>query len=286
MLLFLFFMSPLVIFDSRHGWRNFDAIKKFFLERQGTVSARPWNALPEMWPMSQEISTRLLAGRNELPGSWIALMTLAGLAVVMNRVKNLSKKTFLAFLLLTTWLGVAFTGLGLYKQEIYDHYYGFFFAAPFILVGGIAGELIAKARLRGFWIVGTILVFLVYFNFLDNPLAYPPNRQLQRSVDVAKKIESESKGNIFNLAVIAERNYEDAYQYFLEVWGAGVTDIDPLRANETITDQLFVICELPEEKCDPTHNPKTEVANFGWSEIAEKWEISGVVLYKLMHVEI
>src|SRR3989344_4026624 len=37
---FAILMSPLVIFDARHEWRNFGAIKLFFLERQTTVSAR------------------------------------------------------------------------------------------------------------------------------------------------------------------------------------------------------------------------------------------------------
>lgn len=276
LLIFALLMSPLVIFDSRHGWRNFEAMKTFFLERQTTVSARPWNALPQMWPLSQEISTRLLAGRNETLGSWVALAVLGGLLVVKKK---------LPFVILTVWLGVGLLGLGLYKQEIYDHYYGFFFTAPFILLGGIAAFLISRAKIRGQWIVSTGLVFLAYFNFLDNPLRYFPNRQLQRTEEVARKIEEEAGGERFNLAVIAERNYEDAYQYFLEVWETGVVDIDPLRAEETITDQLFVVCELPEEKCDPTHNPKTEVANFGWSTVSEKWEVSGVVLYKLIHVE-
>ena len=285
-LLFAGLMSPLVIFDSRHDWRNFDAIKKFFTERQATVSARPWNAFPSLWPLTQEISARLLAGRNEILGSWAALAVLGGVTLVMKEARKLNKTTFLAFTLLILWLVTALVGLGLYKQEIYDHYYGFFFAAPFILLGGLAGHLINKAKIRGWWIVGFFLVFLVYFNFLDNPLNYPPNRQLARTMEVARKIEVESSGNKFNLAVIAERNYEDAYQYFLEAWGTGVTDIDPLKYQETITKQLFVVCELSEEKCDPTHNSKTEVANFGWSEIAEKWEISGVILYKLVHVEI
>lgn len=285
-LVFLILMSPLAIFDYRHGWRNFGAIKIFFLERQTTVSARPWNALPQIWPLFQEVTARLLAGRNYLVGSWTALALFAGVALLKKGAGNLNKKALLAFFLLIGWLGFALLGLGLYKQEIYDHYYGFFFAAPFILFGGIAGLLISKAKIRGWWIVGTALVFLAYFNFMDNPLRYAPNRQLQRSEEVAKKIQEEAKGEKFNLAVIAERNYEDAYQYFLEAWGTGVTEIDALRADETIAEQLFVVCELPEEKCDPTHNPKTEIANFGWSEIAEKWELSGVILYKLVHVEI
>jgi len=286
LVIFLILMSPLAIFDSRHGFQNFEAIKKFFLERQATVSARPWNALPELWPNFQEITTRLLAGKNEELGSWTALALLGGLFFVFKKAGRINRETSLALLLLLAWLGVALVGLGLYKQQVYDHYYGFFFVAPFILFGGISSLIIKKAKVRGWWLVGTLLVFLTFSNFSENPLRYSPNRQLARTAEVARKIEMEAYGDQFNLAVLAERNYEDAYQYFLEKWDLGVIDIDPLNSEETITEQLFVVCELSEEKCNPTTNPKTEVANFGWSEIAEKWEVSGVILYKLVHTPV
>ena len=67
-IIFLILMSPLVIFDARHGWRNFGAMQKFFSERQTTVSARPWKAIPKIPNLSQKIITRLIAGRNETAG--------------------------------------------------------------------------------------------------------------------------------------------------------------------------------------------------------------------------
>ena len=67
--------------------------------------------------------------------------------------------------------------------------------------------------------------------------------------------------------------------------GVPVIDIDPQLADETTAEQLFVVCELAKEKCDPTHSPKAEVANFGWSKIEEEWDISGVTLYQLVHTE-
>lgn len=284
---FALLMSPLIIFDARHEWRNFDAIKKFFLERQTTVSARPWNALPKAWPLIQKLSTRIVAGRAVQFGQWVAV----GLSAVLLWIGGLNKvvlksKEKKAYLLIITWLGFAILGLGLYKQEIYDHYYGFFFAAPFLLIGGMAQHLIDNHKLRGTWVVATAMVFLVYFNLLENPLKYPPNQQLRRSREVAQKILYESNDERFNLAVIAERNYEDAYQYYLEKWEAPVIDIDAQKAGETITDQLFVVCEMIPEKCDPTHNPKAQVAQFGWSEIENEWEVFGARLYKLKHVDL
>ena len=128
-----------------------------------------------------------------------------------------------------------------------------------------------------------VLIVIGVANIIVNPLRYPANFQMRRAMEVAKVIQEHAAGSKFNLAVIAERNYEDGYQYFLEKWGALVYDIDPLKLQETVANQLFVICELPKDKCDPTHNPKAEVANFGWSKIEGMWETSGVTIYKLVH---
>ena len=282
-ILFGLLMSPLVIFDFRHNFINYNAIKLFFTERQTTVSARPWSALPNIWPLLQDVATRLLAGRNEWLGSWVSVGIVASLLLLIKSERfKLQDRSLKALILIFIWLGVSLVGLGVYKQHIYDHYYGFFFPAPFLLFAGVAQTLITRAKIRGLWLVSTAMVFLVYFNMLDNPLQYPPNRQLQRSVEVANKIKNEASGQKFNLAVIAERNYEDAYQYFLERDKAGVVDIDPLNYKATRTNQLFVVCEMPMEKCNPTNSPKAEVANFGWSKIEEDWEVMGVTIFKLV----
>ena len=286
--IFALLMSPLLIFDARHGWINFSAIKTFFLERQTTVSARPWSALPKLLPIFQKITTRLLAGMNEIYGKWVSVVFLGGLLWVIGRFVNSGSKDKKnqAFLILTTWLGVSLLGLGIYKQEIYDHYYGIFFPAIFIFLGGIVQIFVEKRKFSLIHIIlGVVLFVLIVANIQDNPLKYPPNNQMRRAEEVAEKIAMEANGEKFNLAVIAERNYEDGYQYFLEKEGEPVYDIDPLNLDATLTNTLFVVCELPKDKCDPTHNPKTEIANFGWSKVDGEWDIKGVSLYKLIHTE-
>jgi len=282
---FLLLMSPLLIFDVRHNFINFNAMKVFFTERQTTVSARPWSALPTAWPITVDFATRLLGGRNPLLGQWIALGIGGIILWLATEARGkLSRREWSAYLLIVVWLGFAVIGLGLLKQQIYDHYYGFFFPAPFLLIGGIATYLLRNYRVRGWWIVGTALTFIVYYNLLDNPLRFPPNRQLQRTITIADSIRRDAAGEQFNLAVIAERNYEAAYQYYLEIWDTGVTNIDPQNTGETIAEHLYVVCEFADKsKCDPTHDAKTEVANFGWSVIDEQWEVAGVHVFKLAH---
>lgn len=285
-MLFLGLMSPLFIFDARHGFRNFNAIYKFFSERQTTVSARPWNALPYMWPIFEKLNTRIVSGMDALMGSIVSISILATLGLVIGAYRNFVKIAEKRnFLILFIWIFFALVGFGVYKQEIYDHYFGLLFPAPFLIIGGLMDYALERARIRGWWLCLTFLLFLSYFNFVSSPLRFPPNMQFSRTREIASQIMEKSQGEKFNLAIIAERNYEDAYQFFLEKWKSGVTDIDPQRADETITSQLFVVCELPSEKCDPTHNPKAEVANFGWSRIEDSWEYGGHTIYKLVHTQ-
>jgi len=280
---FVFLMSPLVIFDARHGWRNFAATKKFFLARQETVSIRPWNAIPKFYPIFEKVNSRLLAGRNVTAGKAISIIMVAWLIwLFLFGRKSIIHNS--SFMVLALWFFFALLGLGLYKQEIYDHYYGFFFPAPFLLVGALAEGLAKSGKRISGVVLFIVLSSLFIVNLQNSPLKYPPNQQLRRAKEVAQKIAEESGGRKFNLAVIAERNYEDGYQYFLEMWQKPIVEIDAQKP-ETTADQLFVVCEIPKEKCDPTHSPKAEVANFGWSRISDQWTVNGVQLYKLVHTK-
>ena len=282
-LLFLFLMSPLVIFDARHGWRNFAAVKKFFAVRQETISIKPWKAIPKFYPIFEKVNIRLLAGRNDFAGKIISFAFVVFLLWLLFNSKKLTiNRQPLAIIL--TWFAFALIGLGLYKQEIYDHYYGFFFPVPFFLLGALVQNTFKTAKKAGRILIVLGCSYLVFVNFKENPLRYPPNMQLTRAEKVAQKVSEESKQEKFNFAVIAERNYESGYKYFLEMWGTKIVDIDAQKP-DTITSQLFVVCEMEKAKCDPTHNPKAEVANFGWSKIEKEYSVFGTTLFKLIHTK-
>jgi 4-amino-4-deoxy-L-arabinose transferase-like glycosyltransferase len=286
-LAFALLMSPLVIFDFRHNFLNSQAVYKFFTVRQETVSIKPWNAIPKLPQMAGEVATSLLAAKNtDLGKATVWIFTALSVFVLVFR-KKLNAISMSGFLTIFFWIFTALVGFGIYKQHIYDHYFGFLFPAPFILLGGFiyaAGKLSNK-------FINTLLLLLslvfAYASFVNSPLRLEPNRQMNRARMVAEKVSQESNGNNFNIAVLAERNYEDGYQYFLEKEGDKIVEIDAQR-EDTVTDQLFVICEingstLTEKTCDPTHSPKAEVAGFGWSEIEAQWEVDGVIIYKLGH---
>lgn len=280
---FLLLMSPLLIFDTRHDWINFNAMKKFFLERQTTVSARPWSSIPKLPALFVQINQSLLTSGSLLVSKVISAIFAIGSLWLF--IKNKKKSDFLIkygqHVLLFIWMLFALIGFGIYKQNIYDHYFGFVFAVPFLMYGVFIDGFIKLNKLTKF--IGVFLtLYLIYISLINSPLSLTPNNQLRRAGNVAEKIAVEAGGSEYNLAVLAERNYQDGYKYFLLNKGSKVVEIDAQRP-ETIKEQLFVVCEMLPEKCDPPHSPRAEVANFGWSKIENTWEVDGVLVYKLIH---
>lgn len=278
--LFLLFMSPLLFFDIRHNWMNTKAIYKFFAIRQETVSIRPWTAIPKIPEILNLIDTALIGAKNSVAGI-LSTITIF-LMLVIAAVKTFIYKKIGPHTILLVWLLFALIGFGIYKQNIYEHYFGFIFAVPFLFIGSFISNLIANGKVLK-WLGIVLLAYFVAINLIATPLRKEPNKLLQRSVNVSKVIEQENDGKPFNLAVIADTNYEDGYKYFLLKDNYPVVDIDAQKP-DTITSQLFAVCELiPNTKCDPTHNPKAQVANFGWSKIEGEWNVDGAIVYKLVH---
>ena len=277
--LFALLMSPLVIFDFRHGFLNSKALYKFLTVRQETVSIRPWTAIPKSYPIFEEINTSLITAKEPAGKIVTFILTLWSIYMVLKNRKTLKNNS--GFYLIILWITFSLIGFGIYKQHIYDHYFGFLFPAP-ILITAMFLSILLKSKYK---LIGVICIgALVYFNLINNPLRYSPNNQMQRSIDVADKILEITGENPFNLAVLAERNYEDGYRYFLDINNAEVLHAD-VWDKKTISDTLMVVCEMEKSKCDPTHSAKAEVANFGWSRIEGEWEVDGVIIYKLGHVK-
>ncbi len=286
-ILFLAIMSPLAIFDFRHNFINFNAIKAFFTNRETTVSVLPWKAIPQMPQILVQITADIVGAKNNFAGEIVAgIIAIAFIFVYAVKQEKYNEKKVSVILTLTLWLGFALIGLALYKQHIYDHYFGFVFTVPFIILGGII-EFLKKLSWKPVRLLGFLLILVIIFiDFQNSPLKSAPNRQLERAQVVSKKVEEISGGQRFNFALVADSNYDSGYRYFLDLDHTKVIDIDLGNTKGTITDQLIVVCEREKIKCDPTHNAKTEISHWGWSKVVAEYDnVFGVTIYKLGHVK-
>ncbi|MBU2577638.1 glycosyltransferase family 39 protein, partial [Patescibacteria group bacterium] len=283
---------PLVWFDLRHGFINYQSFYKFFSERQTTVNFKPYKAIPNLWPLWKVLITRLLAAKNELVGLWLSIaIVLGGLLISIANFKKVQLREILknknlkplpgSVVLILAWLIIGLLGMGLYKQHIYDHYFGFLFPSVFLLAAALLVK-VWKLEYPGKILSIVCFSIILFYSLKESPLKFEPGRQMQKTAEIDKKIIEESKGESFNLGLIAKQNYDAGYRYFLEKWGHKAVEINALNPEETITKQLFVVCE--DEKCEPVGHPNAEIANFGWSKIEEEWSFPwGTKLYKLVH---
>jgi len=266
-ILFALMMTPPVIFDLHpaHRWQNIGSIVHFFSDRQTTVNIKVYKAIPNIWPLSTQIIGSLVtANFNTI----LTILVTAGLYIfafwqLVRRKVNQD----LGIVLL--WLAGALIGLGLYKQHIYDHYFGFLFPAPFLLLGFIAEKI-------KYWFWPIFLVLLAVM-IAASPLRIGPNNQLAHTQEVAKFVMNEAQGNAFNFALLAKRNYDKSYVYFLDLNHAPYYTL-----HDKLTNVLYVVCE--DSDCPVIGNPLWEIAAFGWAKIDRQWSFPWEVkLFKLGH---
>lgn len=278
---FLILMSPLAIFDFKYNFQNYRALTTFFLgDRATTVNLNPLNTLQRVPTIFYDnLVNRYMAGQNFWIMVLISVLVLIPLiAFFWNLVKR--KKFIYSFFVLNVWLLGGVMGLALYKQTIYDHYSSFLSPALFLLFGSIVNltDSINSKKINQYVRGAFILLFLilVIVNLQKSPLLIEPNRQLQRTREVAKAVINESENKPFNFALLAKSNYDAAYQFYLDQYGH-----KPAQLPFEKTDQLIVVCEDPD--CAPVGNAKFEIAAFGWTIIKSEKQQNGVKIYKLVH---
>lgn len=278
--LFLFLMSPLVIFDIRHNFINYHAVTTFFGNRETTVNLNALNSLTRIWPIySGNLIERYLT-RNYflITISTAILVVVIFLGFIFKSFKD--KKIYWPYLAIFTWLWVGVLGLSLYKQTIYDHYLGFLNPSIFILLSSTV-FLIERIRTRvlRFTLSGISLFFfitLVFIEISNSPLQFTPNNQLKKTQEIANFVINQSEKKPFNFALISEHNYDSAYQYFMDLYGH-----KPKTLPFDKTQQLFVVCE--DKICKPVGHPKYEIAAFGWTKIEREKSFDGIKVFKLIH---
>ncbi|MBU0999840.1 glycosyltransferase [Patescibacteria group bacterium] len=275
---FLLIMSPLFVFDLKHNFLNYKAISAIFLDNQAAVNFNLFDTLNKVIPIyNDNLVARYLTGENPILTPFISTLILAPFLWITYLMRKKRQYNY-GFWILGIWLLIGTAGLALYKQNIYDHYLGFLNPVPFLLLGSLASISISSKRgikklLYVSWAI--IIILLTIVNLQKNPLINQPNNQLKKTQEISKFIISQVSADEFNFALIAERNYDSAYQFYLDLYG-----YKPKEVPFDITEQLFVVCEDP--VCDPTHSAKYEVAAFGWSKVDWQKDLYGVKIYRLI----
>ena len=272
LIIFILSLTPQLLFDIKHNGQNTRALYTFFTQRETTVNIKPYKAIPVLPSLFNQVTTRLLAGKNEQPGIAVSITFVA--LIIFALIKNNftpSQKHF--FYINLVWFASGLIGLALYKQHIYDHYFAFIYPVIFILLA-ITLSNINK------YLSCTFFGVLIVLSIWQNQFQWAPPKQLATTQKIDKSIIVESNGQPFNFSLLAKMNYDPGYRYFFSELNAPVE----LLQNK-ITDQLFVVCEPFQIECNPINNPEWSVAAFGWAKVDKEWEINGIKIFKLIHTE-
>jgi hypothetical protein len=276
--IFMLSLTPQILFDIKHQGQNFNSIVKFFTERETTVSIKPYKALPLLPQLYDQLITRLVAGKNTLIGPILSILSVLTLLLCFIKSKlKLNFKTPLFLCLL--WLFIGLVGLGLYKQHVYDHYFGFIFPVVFIIIAFVFNWLLSQ-KLILYRVISVLALFTIsLFSLLENPFRYSPNKQLSTTKKISQFIVNQSNNKPFNLALLAKQNYDPPYRYLINQ-----NSISLFSLHDKMTEQLFVICEPNKDiDCQPINNPFWDIAAFGWAKIDQQWQIDNIKIFKLVH---
>ncbi|MBI2600829.1 glycosyltransferase [Candidatus Daviesbacteria bacterium] len=274
---YLALMTPLVVFDLKHNFLNFRAMKELFVVSDAIKAESAVNFGKFFDLVTQKLVNRYIVAGNETLTFVLLFMILV--PIIWMFVKALKQKSLdWPNFILGVWLIVGLIGLTFYQKSIYDHYLGFISPAAYLLVASFISMYLVKFKNANKLVKSVPLIVLIIMlalvNFQKSPLKDVPNNQLKRTQEIAKYIIKQSENRPFNFALLAERNYDSAYQFYLWIYGHR-----PKQVPFDITDQLFVVCE--DSVCDPVYSPKYEIAGYGWSKVDEVKEVSGVKVYKL-----
>ncbi|HLD24530.1 MAG TPA: glycosyltransferase family 39 protein [Patescibacteria group bacterium] len=289
--------GPFLAFELRHAFPNTISIFNFLREGEGTglhvttfwktltdVSYRLFGRFvfrlppPEQWVNLPAVSQYIWA-----VGTKFSIVSFLGLLIsYLFGWLNVTHAKKYGYALLLIWFLIPLILFGFYKKGIYDYYFGIFFALPFL-----ATALILRSAQKGGlgkFTAAAAFIGIVYFNWLGMPFRFPPNNQLAQARNIAQAAYEKTDGKPYNFALLANFNSDHAYRYFFEIWGnppVTIENVDNDPKRQTVTDQLIIICELPE--CKPLGHPLWEIAGFGRAEIAGEWQVSFVKIMKLVH---
>ena len=289
--------SPFLAFEVRHGFPNIISITKFVFSSPDVsatgnyfsiiqdVFFRLFGRLATDFPPPEQVSLQAHTNIAIWYGLTFVLGLFSAIVFIWQFAKIWKEKNtkFLQYTLIAVWFGLGVLLFGFYKKNIYDYYFAFLFPAPFLL---IANFIVFLWKQKIFTKIFAIIIFitLAYMNLRAMPFFSSPNKQLAQMREIASFVLSKTGDQPYNFALVTGGNSDFAYRYFFTVWGHPPvtienTAIDPQR--KSVTNQLLIVCES--EPCAPLGNSLWEIAGFGRADIAGKWNVSVVTVYKLIH---
>ncbi len=268
---FFFVSWPLIYFDIKHQFVNTQSFLRLF--GQDKLVSGNSSFLSKFIDTNQSFFVPVFNSNINGNLAFILLLFMVIATIFLWRSKKINIFSEIHLLNLFSFI-FAFSFLFLFRHP---HYYGPIYYSFFFLLAYLAFYIIPKNIIGNGFLTLLLLLYIVVNAKSINFLSGPGNKQIQHSQNVANFLSDKIGNKPFNIATWPIEFGEDNFVYFLEVKGLIPAD----RTKLEITKQLFVLCN--QEPCLVLNSPSWNISMFGKAKIAEKWEIEGVKIYKLVH---
>jgi len=215
-LIFMLMLTPLVIFEFRHDFLNSRGFLEFF--QKGHHSPQIW--YQPLLDMEGRIQTSIgnILGLDKFRvwRNFWAILLFSGILCI-----SWFKRQEKAIMIILAYTICSIVGMSLYKGDIFNHYLGFFFPIPFIILG-IWLTLLWRQKL----IIGKIMVLMILgiytlvqvkqYHALFTPLGW----QIDDIKKLAEEVSSDAK-RPYNLILLDDsKDYRAMnYRYYSEITG-------------------------------------------------------------------
>lgn len=278
---FIITYSPFLLFELRHNFVNLHSVWRFIWEQKRSQTPTIFSGIKTSYDVFIRLFWRLvIIGNAELSKLLIAGLILS-LIFWFKTKADKKKRLFIKVILI--WIIAGSLSFGIYQGIIYDYYFGSLFPAPIILSSFFILNMFTRNNLGKIISVFTLGI-IIWFNYQNSPFRIEPNNMMKNTETISRFVLDKTSGKPYNFALIADHNSDQAYRYFLEIWGHPPktienSEVDPER--KTVTGQLLIVCE--EKVCQPLGHPKWEIAGFGRAEIAGEWKVVTTKVFRMEH---
>jgi 4-amino-4-deoxy-L-arabinose transferase-like glycosyltransferase len=242
--IFVAFLSPLILFDLRHQGINWKSFQNFMFQDDGalvssaTKADRLLKSIRELHGRSLQALFEPHLGQHRTTNTLLLVGVIVGMLVLLFRGKT-KNPHLLGHQILAIFFMTSVSGLALFRGSVYIHYLAYLFPISFFMIASVLTLLWEKL-----W--GKPLVLLFLGGFITWNVAHWPLQSLGWQVSdmerVSKSIRERVKpGEKYNIVLLSETHdlYGQNYRYFLEV-----TDAPPVKTDDFAQAQkLFIINE-------------------------------------------
>lgn len=219
---FILLALPLIFFDLRHDFLNTKGFLEFFQKGHHSPTSLYLSLKNMEGRMYQSLGGLLGFKINSMLrnfGSWVIISSFLLLIF-----KNWKQKTLQIIFI---YCFVSFIGLSLYTGDVFDHYIGFLFPLPFIILGVILDWIWQKKQIIPRIAVASIIFLIIVINIREYSFFKPLGWQIDDIKKVSQIIAEDAGTKTYNVVLLDDtKDYRAMnYRYFLEMANARISDV-------------------------------------------------------------